>query len=189
MGLRSVVMLSTSHSPLASDVDWGSVPDWIAGVGSALAFIGFATAFVWEVRKRRQDDAKRRQDDERAAEEARDALKRYARLVLMKVSRGSETQLRLTINNASSGPIIDVVTTVWVRIEGPSRELREVALDRRSPDATELGAGDSGEVWLWFADGERIPQEQEFVPQIEFTDCNGNRWRRLDNQQPVQVID
>jgi len=61
---------------LASRINWGSVPDWIAGVGSALAFAGFAIAFIWEVRKRRQDDG-------HAAEDRRDALKRHARLVVV----------------------------------------------------------------------------------------------------------
>jgi hypothetical protein len=41
---------------LASRVDWGSVPDWIAGIGSVLAFAAFTVAFMWEVRKRRQGD-------------------------------------------------------------------------------------------------------------------------------------
>jgi hypothetical protein len=38
-----------------SQIDWGSVPDWIAGVGSLLAFLAFGVAFVWETRKRRED--------------------------------------------------------------------------------------------------------------------------------------
>jgi hypothetical protein len=167
---------------LASRIDWGSVPDWIAGIGSVLAFAGFAIAFIWEVRKRRQDD-------EQAAEERRDALKRHARLVFMKIIGGSETQRRLTLHNEGPGPIIDVVTTVWVWSDEATGELREVQLARRGPNTTELGAGENGEVWLWLADGERILPGQEFFPQVEFTDCEGNRWRRRDNQQPVRVLD
>jgi hypothetical protein len=41
---------------LAYQINWGSVPDWIAAIGSVLAFTGFAIAFIWEVRKRRLDD-------------------------------------------------------------------------------------------------------------------------------------
>ena len=72
-------------SLLASRVNWGSVPDWIAGLGSVLAFAGFAIAFIWEIRKRRHDD-------EQAAEDRRDALKRHARLVLMKITGGNVSQ-------------------------------------------------------------------------------------------------
>lgn len=48
--------VGSSSDFATSRIDWGSVPDWIGGVGSALAFAGFAVAFIWEVRKRRQDD-------------------------------------------------------------------------------------------------------------------------------------
>jgi hypothetical protein len=172
----------SSSNFATSRIDWGSVPDWIGGVGSALAFAGFAIAFIWEVRKRRQDD-------EQAAVEHRDDLKRHARLVFMKIMPGSETQKRLTIHNEGPGPILDVATTVWVWSDGTTSELREVQVARRGPNITELGAGQHGDVWLWFVDGEQISVGQEFFPQVEFTDCDGNRWRRRDNQQPVRLFD
>jgi hypothetical protein len=167
---------------LASRTDWGSVPDWIAGVGSVLAFAAFAFAFLWEVRKRRQDD-------EQDAEDRREALKRHARLVVIENREGSTTQKRLVIHNEGGGPILDVVTTMWVRSAESADGFREVPLGRRGPDVTELGAAEHGEVWLWLAEGEEIPVEEEFFPQIEFTDCDGRRWRRRDNDQPVGVVD
>jgi hypothetical protein len=167
---------------LACRINWGSVPDWIAGIGSVLAFAGFAIAFIWEVRKRRQDD-------ERATDERRDALKHHARLVFMKIIDRSETQTRLTVHNEGTGPIVDIVTTMWIWSGDMAGELREVQLARREPNITELGAGDNERVWLWCADGERIGVEQEFFAQVEFTDCDGNRWRRRDNQQPIRVLD
>ncbi|MCO1594071.1 hypothetical protein M8C17_02740 [Micromonospora sp. RHAY321] len=36
-------------------VEWGTVPDWIAGIGSVLAFAGLAYGLWWEVRQRRLD--------------------------------------------------------------------------------------------------------------------------------------
>jgi hypothetical protein len=168
---------------LASRVNWGSVPDWIAGVGTVLAFVGFAVAFLWEVKKRRQDD-------ERDAEDRREALKRHARLVYMEIGApGSSTQKRLVIHNDGTGPILDVVTTVWVRSPDSPEDFREIQLDHRNPDVTELGAGEAGNVWLWFADGEQLADSEEFFPQIEFTDCDGGRWRRRETEQPVRVAD
>jgi hypothetical protein len=66
---------------------------------------------------------------------------------------------------------------------------REVPLGRRGPDVTELGAHESGDVWLWLAAGEEIPADEEFFPQIEFTDSDGGRWRRRDTEQPVRAVD
>jgi hypothetical protein len=165
---------------LASPPNWGSVPDWIAAIGSVLAFAGFAIAFIWEVRKRRLDD-------EQVASDRRDAVKRHARLVYTNLNGGSDTQTRLIIHNQGTGPIIDIDPTVWIWSEDQSGKLRQIRLDRREPDVTELGADRSGEVWLWFADGERIAARQDFFPQIEFTDCEGIRWRRQNNQQPIRV--
>jgi hypothetical protein len=147
-----------------------------------LAFAGFAVAFLWEVRKHRQDDAQ-------AAEDRREALKRHARLVYIEIGPGSPTQTRLVIHNDGTGPILDVVTTVWVRSPNPSEDFREMQLDHRHPDITGLGAGEAGEVWLWLVAGEEISEGEEFFPQIEFTDCDGGRWRRRDNEQPVRVLD
>lgn len=168
---------------LASRVDWGSAPDWISGVGSVLAFVGLAVGLLWEIRKRRQDD-------ERAAEENRDALKRHARLVLMKVlqAAGSETQKRLVLQNNGPGPIHEIETTLWVWGDEATGEYRKISTTSPLRDTTELGAREKGEVWLNLAEGERIECGQEFFPQIEFTDCEGNRWSRRDNQQPVRVL-
>jgi hypothetical protein len=93
------------------------------------------------------------------------------------------------IHNEGVGQILDVVTTVWVRAVESAEGFREVRLARRGPDVTEVGAGETGEVWLWLAEGEEIAAEEEFFPQVEFTDCDGGRWRRRDTDQPVRVAD
>lgn len=160
-------------------VDWGSVPDWIAGIGSVAAFAAFAVAFLWEVRKRRDDD--RRGEDER-----RDALKRHARLVHVRPIGGSTTQVRLTIANAGPGPIVDLQTTVWRESPDLGR-LVEIPAGRRNPDASIIDAGEAADVWLWLDEGEVLERGEAFFLRVEFTDCDGNRWQRTDNGQPVPV--
>ncbi|WP_156752276.1 hypothetical protein [Mycobacterium sp. ACS1612] len=44
-------------------VNWGSVPDWVAGVGTVLAFAIETTVFAYEVWERRRSD-KRRQAEQ-----------------------------------------------------------------------------------------------------------------------------
>lgn len=165
---------------IASGINWGSVPDWIAGVGSVLAFGGFAVALIREIKLRRRDD-------KAVADDRADALKRHARLVYV-ASTSLPTQTRLVVHNQGSGPIIDLSTTVWVR-SNTSGNHREILLSHREPDETIVSAGSSGESWLWFADGESLAEGQEYFPQVEFTDCEGIRWRRRNNEQPVRVVD
>jgi hypothetical protein len=58
-----------------SAVNWGSVPDWIAGIGSVLAFLGLVAGLLIESAKRRKDEARRVQDEARRKDETAEAAR------------------------------------------------------------------------------------------------------------------
>lgn len=94
-------------------MNWGSVPDWVAAIGSTSALL----ALLWEVRSRRRDD------DLRAAEETVADLRRLeaaegqARRVFLE--RSEKTLERSAPNNVevvndSDDPVTEVVVAVDV---------------------------------------------------------------------------
>src|SRR4051794_14345344 len=105
----------------SSDVDWGSVPDWVGAIGTVLAFVGFGVAFWWEVRLRRLDD-RRADADRREAEAAQ------ARLVFATRTGGAPERVRARVRNASDGQIFGIHLDV---LRGPFHQRQPVQVVRR----------------------------------------------------------
>lgn len=162
-----------------ADVDWGTFPDWLGGVGSILAFAGFGLALWREVRLRRRDDAAR-------AAEAADAQAAQARLVFTTIPHGHDTQVRTGVHNASTGPVFVVEVKLF---RGPRDAMRPAKVGRDVP-IDSLPPGGERDVWLTLVSGEEPPlgDGEEFWLRLEFTDAAGLRWRRVDNGQPVRVL-
>jgi hypothetical protein len=163
-----------------SSVDWGSVPDWIAGIGSVLAFIGFAVAFWWEIHRRRVDDRQR-------AGELRDQEMAQARLVFTKHVGGSPNQIRLVVKNRSQGQVFVESADLMRPDDRGARRAAE--LIRRDPMVSDVSPGEDGDVWLWLSDEEpRLEIGQEYWLRLTFTDVDGRRWSRDEDEQPVRLI-
>ena len=83
----------------AAAVDWGSVPDWIAAIGSVIATLLAITGLLYEMHKRRLAEAE-------ATAERRAAEANQARLISVEVRvRGDGHRTDLTMRNDSDAPI------------------------------------------------------------------------------------
>jgi hypothetical protein len=158
--------LLAAPSP-SSKIDWGSVPDWLAGIGAVAALLFLAVALLREIRARRTDEARR--DAER-----RDYETRHARRVSVTVLHASGLSLELEIANDSDGPIFDVVPAY----EGP--DVRNPVRIARIPasDVTRASVGSSA----------LLTTGAEVVPIVTFTDVDGLRWRRAAGGRPVREL-
>lgn len=166
-----------------SAVNWGSVPDWIAGIGSLLAFAAFSIAFIWEVRKRRHDDQLRLVADHQAAEDRRDEKARQARLIFGEHAGSFPTQARVKVHNASGAPIFNLDVNILL---GPTEaSVKPVQTTRRRPGPTGLAPHDEVEIWLDLVAPIPADENRRFIGiQMDFTDAHGSRWRRIDDEQP-----
>ncbi|RKR87010.1 hypothetical protein BDK92_1282 [Micromonospora pisi] len=79
----------------AGGANWGSVPDWIAGVGSMLAFGGLAFGLWYEIR--------------RARLERQDQQARHARLVYVSSVETRDDRHIVTVTNVGSEPVFDLM--------------------------------------------------------------------------------
>jgi hypothetical protein len=164
---------------VAKSVDWGSVPDWVGAVGTTAATVLLVIGLLREVRRRREDD-------EQQAADRRAALMRQARLVFGEVFLSHPHQIRAHIINGSAEPIFDVRVEGLVGTAADGLEL--VTTIRRAPDVTTLGGGKQSDIWLWLDQAEPAIEDGQLVGvRIDFTDAQGNRWRRHDEDQPVRV--
>ena len=98
-------------------MDWGSVPDWIAGVGSVLAFVAFGIAFLWEVRKRRIDERRSALNSERAqAAEVSCWLSRPTPSNLYSTVVSVFRKATIHVTNSSKLPVYDASVLLWAPI-------------------------------------------------------------------------
>jgi hypothetical protein len=152
---------------LSPKINWGSVPDWLAGIGAVAALFFLAVALLREIRARRADEARR--DAERRDHEAR-----HARRISIAVLRASGLSLELEIANDSDGPIFDVVPAY----EGP--DVRNPIRIARIPagEATRASVGSST----------LLTTGADVVPVVTFTDVDGLRWRLAAGERPVREL-
>ncbi|MEV4536240.1 hypothetical protein AB0J82_20845 [Asanoa sp. NPDC049518] len=154
-------------------VDWGSLPDWLAGIAGTIV----AGGLFWEVRQRRLADA-------RADAERRDAEASHARLVSTHVETTLDDRCILRVVNDGPGPIqvieiwfragdattFDMITTEVIRggTTIPASSLSQ--FDVRTPLVDVLGEVEDLEV------------------AVEFIDLHGFQWSRVGMEQPQRVL-
>lgn len=154
----------------SADVQWGSVADWLSGVGSLGAVIVALGLALQESRRRRAAQA----DDER----------RQARLVVVgePAFDRSETlehplSLYVRVHNYSDAPIHDLVVSLTTSDNAP------------------ISSGDRDAVSrLFVAPGEYAEAEFAYarysdLPMVWFLDNQGVRWRREVGVEPLRILD
>ena len=162
-------------------VNWGSAPDWIAGVGSVIATLLAVIGLLYEVRKRRIADA-----DTKAASRAAEA--NQARLVSVDVRvRGNGRRSKFIVRNDSSAPIRTLSPLLYWAESGARWQMPRLA--DGTPMAV-LGPHELVETLAEVAVGEPEPPGRGAVRgAVAFTDAEGRRWLCLaDAASPVAVL-
>ncbi|MEV2241091.1 hypothetical protein [Micromonospora sp. NPDC049891] len=163
-------------------VNWGSVPDWIAGIGSVIATLLAVSGLLYEMHKRRLAEAE-------AAAERRAAEANQARLVSVEVrARGDGHRAELTLRNDSAAPIRTVTPVLYWADAGGTWKIPR--LSNGTPQAV-LGPHESATSLAEVATGEPGPPGPAAVrAAVAFTDAEGRRWLCItDAASPVPVLD
>ena len=163
-------------------VHWGSVPDWIAAVGSVIAMLLAVSGLLYEMHKRRLTEAE-------TVAERRAAEGNQARLVSVEVRvRGDGHRAELTLRNDSPAPIRTVALVLyWADADGT---WRIPELSNETPLAV-LGPHESATSLAEVASGESGPPVPTAVrAAVAFTDAEGRRWLCMtEAASPVAVLD
>lgn len=172
-------------------INWGSIPDWIAGIGSVLAFAAIVWTLMRDNRRRHEDNERFLAAEKRAqdAKEQADAERRYdagrqARLVFGEIINISQNNVNIQIHNRSDGFVLDFDAAVFAPPADDSAGLREVAHDR----AREIAPGGrprNASLDVFGAHPLSRPDNSEI--EITFTDQEGRRWRRRAGNAPQQI--
>jgi hypothetical protein len=191
---------------LSSAVSWGSVPDWVAAIGSVLAFVGFGVALLREVRLRRIDDERTAEDRRQLEAERRDTEANQARQVTTAVGYGFNTKARWTASITLANESVASVTDVAVELvpARPPDDMPEMTgeAQRRLPICKTVqrvvGNGGTAMVDISVPHCFEEPKGTDPDPswevarayfvRVEFTDCHGRRWQRRGTQQPTRVL-
>ena len=157
--------------------DWGSVPEWVGGLGSAGAFAVALWLLRTEALLRRKD---------RTAEESR-----QARLVLIGPLRGRgpgaddvawDVEAEV-VNNSSMGPVFELEAELWY---GPSNKhvsVEPVVLEQlNSMERKTLEWKHLSDPYL-----RRDKVSSELTVVLSFTDTDGRRWTRRGWGSPVRL--
>jgi hypothetical protein len=157
----------------ASDFDWGSVPDWIAGVGTAGALILGFIVLRRDVRARSDETQRRAADDEdRRRRQASKVSGRVDMVPTPLLDGGGPTIMKLfaTARNGSDEPIYRVV---GLMIDSLTKE------DIKSLSFVDVlpGGAESDVDVTELLDDDRL-KTTHWLLELAFTDSNGNKWRR-----------
>ncbi|MEU6992701.1 hypothetical protein ABZ953_18855 [Streptomyces sp. NPDC046465] len=160
---------------------YGTVPDWVAAVGTVAATLLLAVGLLREIRRRRIDDA-------RAATERRAAEANQARLVSVVFrARGSGLRVECVVRNDSPAPVRDAVP--WLSWVDPAGALH-VPQTEVGANAPLLGPGETTEMTLSVTERAEAPDASGSLRcALAFTDANGRRWVRTANGAPTAVLD
>lgn len=163
-------------------INWGSLPDWLAAIGTVGSLGVVAIGLTREVKRRREDDRA-------AAAERRHATARQARLVTAVARAWSPQQVHVTVRNESQAPIFDVKPGLLVA--DPETGQQTVPLAGRVLDFVAMHriAGGSGELQVALTVDEPLTADPRAITDLIFTDANGLRWRRINNGQPIPYDD
>jgi hypothetical protein len=189
-----------------STIDWGSVPDWGAAVGTLLAFGIVFVGLRRERRRRRQDEARWEGDRRRLEDERRDLEATQARLVSADIAwqfdHSNGYTAAVDVLNESDHSVRDVeawlVPTTppsggWPEEQPGTSSLARAARSKRVP------ADDRLRLVLapphrFTPPGDGIQQPHQWAisgayeVRFQFTDTRGLRWQRNGHEQPERVI-
>lgn len=178
---------------------WGSMAAVLAGLGAVIATVLLLRHEIRATRLAHVQAARERAeaalDRQRVDDERRDAEKAQARTIVVSEviyhSGGSDTLVRILarIENCGTGPILN--TQVWAVDRSAVEPLEPFMLENcgvLGPGGQyPLDAAVSPPIPQFFAAGGR--RRRQLVLEIRFVDMYGRRWSRLDNGQPVLLLD
>lgn len=156
------------------DINWGSVPDWVAAIGT----IGSLYAALWLLKQEIND--RRRHEAE--------AQTQSARAVSAWVQTGQDKYL-FAAKNSGEEPVYDCVVYSDLPIVDPVTKQRGVRMkDEKTPMGEPwpyyldrfLGVIPPGETSKFEIDSDSVEYEYQGLPDlwIEFTDVSGKHWKR-----------
>lgn len=173
-------------NPCGWVIQWGTVPDWLAAIGTVGSFGLVGWGLLREVRLRRVEDS-------RAAAERRDAEAGSARLVTalahgvrLNAGRTAIVAIMFSIRNGSTGPIFDVEPGFLIPDESGAHTKELAVTWVRTEHFSRLDAHE--EVEFDIHPQAQLLEDPRGVTVITFTDERGLRWRRVDHQQPTRVL-
>jgi hypothetical protein len=152
-------------------LDWGSVPDWVAALGSVVSLLVIYSGLRREMKLRRKTE---------------DAVRgRQARLVSSVTNPRGAGVLAVEIANGSLGPIHDLtIAAVRVREEGSPKSWPALDLAAVRGAVTRLLPGESTEFSITLPPGSEMAPATPLAAVVEFTDEEGLRWQRIGSHQP-----
>ncbi|WP_020525171.1 hypothetical protein [Catelliglobosispora koreensis] len=159
-------------------VDFGSVPDWIAAIGTVLSFLAVGVGLLYEMHKRRADAV---------SEEAN-----QARLVTVISGTLTEQEFAkdsagcsITVKNYSAAPIFEVrAGMIEPGADGRHTVQMPGQMKFRQQSHT-LGPGAELAGSFLIVARQTYP---EAITWLEFLDAIGRRWRRVNNGPPTKVV-
>jgi hypothetical protein len=159
-------------------IDWGSVPDWISGVGSVVALF-FAAGAAWaairairlqDVQISRMDQLERSRENERRGEQA----SQVAAWVVL----DSTVQPSVMCVNASGRPVYNVLFTLRA---GSRTTMCKYAVKGPDSNAKRLNFATARMVGLRHsadADWTSLYRSGDLRVSMRFVDALGNSWER-----------
>ncbi|NJP31063.1 hypothetical protein [Micromonospora thermarum] len=151
-------------------VNWGSVPDWFAGLGTVGTLLFGVLSLRREIRTRRRED--------------RAARARQARLVSTTARIEGSGVLRVRVANDSDGPVFDLVATPVVHTGAPGPGGRRVPVATVTGPVDRLDGRTGAELFVAVDRTVDLTGYASATVDLGFTDQQGNRWRRSGSGQP-----
>lgn len=165
-------------------VNWGSLPDWLAALGTVSAVV---VALALALR----DSQRHAAEEERRAQERRDLEATQARLVYFTIA--SSGGIMVTIHNASDRPIFHVCLESVEKVGSPGlawQVNRNVMGARAETNSIEPHGHFKIPVNLVSEDGQaQRSRIGEYTVIISFLDAAGMRWSRTGMGPPTRVLD
>jgi hypothetical protein len=143
-------------------IDWGSFPDWIGGLGSALGVLVVYFGLRREIRHQRREQIA--------------ATAQQARLVSTRVTPQGEVVIEVDIENASPLPVFDLEVL-------PPPDTDKLTEGGR---AARLNSTDHKRIYITLAS--RPEQDEVAAIDLIFTDHAGIRWHRHGGNQPQRWL-
>jgi hypothetical protein len=165
----------------AAGLDWGSVPDWVAALGTVAAFLVALRLLAKELAARRE------QEEDRRRAQARLVNAWLAMKWVKSSDPDDELQGWIIVNNASDEPVYQVKLTV-VRTDSGFASDPEAARGQ-APTIEEdlplpLLPQEHSERW---APAEWKLGTWHVVLGLSFTDSQGRRWKRVPDGSLTEV--
>ncbi|MDR6436051.1 hypothetical protein J2790_001172 [Paenarthrobacter nicotinovorans] len=188
-------MFSTDIGALFTSPDWGSVPDWLAGVGTISAVL-VALHLGRRDGKRLREEREEAKADREAAARERAEFRQQREAELTAAKRKLAAQVTVVNEIHRAGKIRYDTKLLWKVHNGGEEPISKIVIARREmhPDADPLTtlhaqwqsieAGGIREILTPFTGDMALPESE-----VQFTDGTGVRWQRKDSGELRQLAE